>query len=122
MEVTKMNKQDWINKIIESGGKPAGTVQHERILAEREELDISWFYHNSEDYTKKASRDKIAREMRKDAWIVKTESNTLGWFISAYRELTEELKPGCFGAYGSPSCNIPRCSWFARCKQSQTDY
>ena len=33
-----------------------------------------------------------------------------------------ENKPGCFGAYGLPSCNIPGCTWFARCKQSREDY
>lgn len=35
--------------------------------------------------------------------------------------LPEELKPGCFGAFGLPSCNIPGCLWFARCKQSRED-
>ena len=117
-----MNKQEWIQKIIENSGKPANTVQLERILSEQEELDISWFYHNPEDYKKKALRDKIAREMRKDGWIAETHSNSLGWFINAKRLLTEERKPGCFGAYGLPSCNIPGCSWFGRCKQSQIDY
>lgn len=117
-----MDKQDWIEKCMSTGGKNSGGVQHERILAEQEEVNFSWFYRNPEDSAKKAARDKIAREMRKDNWIVKTESNSLGWFISAYRVLTEDLKPACFGAYGLPSCNTPGCSWFARCKQSQTDY
>jgi len=37
-------------------------------------------------------------------------------------ELDDDKKPGCFGAYGSYSCNIPGCVWFVRCKQSQEDY
>lgn len=117
-----MDKQEWKTKITESGGKISGGVQLERILAEREELDASWFYHNPDDYAKKQQRDKISREMRKDGWIVKTESNSLGWFIQAFRQLSEERKPGCFGAYGLPACGIPGCSWFIRCKQSRIDY
>lgn len=37
-------------------------------------------------------------------------------------EPDETTKPGCFGAWGLPSCNIPGCAWFARCKQSREDY
>jgi len=38
------------------------------------------------------------------------------------KQLKDEDKPGCFGAYGLHSCNTPGCVWFARCKQSQEDY
>jgi len=40
----------------------------------------------------------------------------------AHPELNDDHKPGCFGAYGSHSCDIPGCIWFSRCKQSQEDY
>ena len=51
--------------------------------------------------------------------------NTINEFRTtpeAHPELDDDHKPGCFGSYGSRSCNIPGCIWFVRCKQSQEDY
>jgi plasmid maintenance system antidote protein VapI len=50
------------------------------------------------------------------------EKNYRDTLQSIREELLEEDKPGCFGAYGLPSCRTPGCVWFERCKQSREDY
>ena len=77
--------EEWVTIIKGRGGKIASTVTVERLAAQWDMIDASWFYHNSGDEKKKPVRDLTAREMRKDKWEVKTESNSLGWFISAKR-------------------------------------
>ena len=78
-------RAEWEHIISGRGGKLCGIVQLERILKEWDFIDGNWFYYNRGDEKKKPLRYLTAREMRKDGWEVKTETNTLGYFIHAKR-------------------------------------
>ena len=76
-------------------------------------------------------QDALWSRMKKHGQITKQDSAALRAIETlalrtptpeAHPELNDDHKPGCFGAYGSHSCDIPGCIWFARCKQSQEDY
>ena len=74
---------EWIETIKNNGGKIGGTINGD---SSTDMIDGYWFYHNPEDYQKKFIRDKISREMRKDNWSVKTETNSLGYHFRAIRK------------------------------------
>lgn len=84
-------QEDWRSMIVQSGGKIIGGCVPAEQIAKKEYLDAGWFYRNPEHGEKKAIRDKMARTMRKDGWIVKSESNSLGWFLEATRERKEGM-------------------------------
>ena len=75
-------KSDWEKLIISLGGKIGGGVT---TTTSSEFIDGNWFHYNRGDEKKKPIRDRVAREMRKDKWEVKTETNSLGYFIRAKR-------------------------------------
>lgn len=89
-DVTMPTREQWVNLITERKGKVAGWDSHGGTVygdsATNEHIEGDWFHRSGEDYDKKTLRDKTAREMRKDGWEVKTESNSLGWFIRASRK------------------------------------
>jgi hypothetical protein len=86
-------KTEWVNIIHGRGGKESGDFQGNHgyslvpssYAAQYELIDASWFYRERGDQNKKPVRDVTAREMRKDGWEVKTETNTLGYFLHAKR-------------------------------------
>jgi len=85
-----LTREQWVTRITDNKGKVSGWTSHGGTVygdsGTNEHIDASWFYKSMEDYDKKALRDKTAREMRKDGWTVKSETNSLGWFINASRK------------------------------------
>jgi len=77
------SEQEWITYIKEQRGEIGGTINGN---SSTDMIDGCWFYRRPEDGDKKPIRDRIAREMRKDDWNVKTETNSLGWFFRATRK------------------------------------
>jgi hypothetical protein len=78
-------RQEW-NLIIKGrDGKTGEPDSHGfTVYADnKEHVTGSWFYRNRGDEKYKAIRDLTARELRKDGWEVKTETNSLGWFLNA---------------------------------------
>jgi hypothetical protein len=79
-------RDEW-NKIIKGrGGRTGEPDTHGMTLYGdgKEHVEGSWFDKERGDAQKKKPiRDLTAREMRKDGWEVKTETNSLGWFLSA---------------------------------------
>ena len=73
---------EWMKLITGRGGKNIGGAQGNTTF---DYVEGGWFYHGTGANEKKAQRDLTSREMRKDGWEVKTETNSLGWFLSAKR-------------------------------------
>lgn len=80
-----LSKKEWMEIIEGRGGKIRGGVVTADQMATSEFLGGSWFHRKPEDYEKKTIRDRTAREMRKDGWDVKTETNSLGYFLDGKR-------------------------------------
>jgi hypothetical protein len=86
-EVTMPTKDEWITIIEGRGGKIDRPTSHGMQIygGNKTHVDASWFYSSrnthKENMDKKPVRDLTAREMRKDGWIVKTTTNSLGWFL-----------------------------------------
>lgn len=80
-------KQEWIERIKAQRGEIGGSINGNSSATDM--IDGSWFYRRPEDGDKKPIRDRVAREMRKDGWTVKTETNSLGWFFRAIRKKEE---------------------------------
>jgi hypothetical protein len=78
-------RNEWVDIIKGRGGRILGGALYSAAAMKFEYIDAGFYYHNPVDEKKKQARDVTAREMRKDGWEVKTESNSLGWFVSAKR-------------------------------------
>ena len=80
------NMRDWMDNIKLNRGEIGGTINGNPST---DMIDGCWFYRWLGDSDKKPIRDRVAREMRKDGWTVKTETNSLGWFFRATRKKEE---------------------------------
>lgn len=78
-------RNEWVDIIKGRGGRILGGALYASAAMQYEHIDAGFYYRGPGDARFKAVRDTTAREMRKDGWEVKTESNSLGWFISSKR-------------------------------------
>lgn len=84
--ISAISARSWRDSIKLNRGEIGGTINGNPTT---EMIDGCWFYRRPEDGDKKPIRDRIARAMRKDGWTVKTETNSLGWFLRATRKKEE---------------------------------
>lgn len=99
----------WEEVIKLYGGKISEWDSHGGTIygdaRENEHVDGSWFDSSrnsySENLKQKPIRDRIAREMRKDGWDVKTTTNSLGWFLYGSRKRAANTpQQSLVGAFG----------------------
>ena len=77
-------KKEWEIIISGRGGKIGHGVTTWNNM---DFIDGNWFHREQEDEKKKPIRDATARDMRKDGWEVKSETNSLGYFLRAKRKV-----------------------------------
>lgn len=73
---------DWREAIKANRGEIGGSINGNTAT---DMIEGNWFYRNPDDAGKDRNRNEFARMMRKDGWAVKTETNSLGWFLKAIR-------------------------------------
>lgn len=78
-------RNEWVDIIKGRGGRILGGALYASAAMQYDHVEAGFYYHSPSDEKKKQARDITAREMRKDGWEVKTESNSLGWFLNAKR-------------------------------------